>query len=353
MSNEIEIYEYETKERTNFLLTNFGLLEQEFLKFEGEEIDSFSIDYITGLIVLRGKILGKENEFKLHKWNQDKNDLIKKLDYMFVRNGFARHLRLNVGIESIYEDYKQMGYIATFRQDKRCDCFIHRIVPISYEFMLDLKIDKRNISISNIKGDTINEAILSSLGFGLAMYEGMGIISAASATAAIAGTTISFSVVIPVAITLVVGGSALVSSVVDIGLEILDMEEYKGKGNFLREFLGDIGEILGGKRGEEILKSSYDTMIFLYGAVTGVISILSLTKINNYKKISKFAKSQSYIKIKFVKFRNTKTGAIIEGAERHFEKGRFIGDTLNSIDVTRTIDDEAKKRKRGEENVKK
>lgn len=64
-------------------------------------------------------------------------------------------------------------------------------------------------------------------------------------------------------------------------------------------------QYLGGKRGEEILKSSYDTIIFLYGAVTGVISILSLTKINNYKKISKFAKSQSYIKIKFVKFRNT------------------------------------------------
>ena len=95
----IEIFDYETTEKTSFKIIDPD--GNEYLNLNNTEIKNISIDLKSGVVFLTGRILGAPKELELSKWKRNQKDLIKKLEFVIVRNGYARHYILNAVIKKI------------------------------------------------------------------------------------------------------------------------------------------------------------------------------------------------------------------------------------------------------------
>lgn len=322
----IEIFDYETTERTSFKIIDPN--GNEYLNLNHTEIKNISIDLKSGVVFLTGRILGAPKELELSKWKRNQKDLIKKLEVVIVRNGYARHYILNVGIQKIQEDYQSMSYFVMFKHDNRQVPLYHTAESIADNLRIDYKVHLPDINFKNVSGGTWTNLGLSTIGI------------AGGIVGALTGT-----ITIPVVISLVVGASTFTSATFDFTLELHDMpDNMKGKADFLQKFVGDIGRILAKvkKEDKEITAKKYEDRysktIFYYGIFTGIKSVNMLLNNKSFSSISK-PFQQGYISLKKVKLKSTTNATRYEGASRVFNKELFMNDLMNTMGAGQSVYD--------------
>lgn len=102
----------------------------------------------------------------MYNWLTNKKELIKKIEIIIVRNGFARHYILNVGIQSLQEDLKTLEFLVVLRHDNKEISLFHTVKMFTKGIVGDFKIDFTKISIENISRETAINLGLSTLGLG-------------------------------------------------------------------------------------------------------------------------------------------------------------------------------------------
>lgn len=318
---EIEIYEYETTERTSIKILNLdGSI---FLELNYKEIKNISLDLKCGIVILTGKILSVPREMELSKWKNNRNDLIKKIEIKIVRNGFVKHYILNVGIQRFQEFYSELSYVAVFKHDCNMSSLYYTMNFLSSNLRLDYKVhlpDIRNVS----KGSMLNVA-LAGLGLGIGIFATGGTIT------------------IPIAISIVIGTSNFYSAIYDFTLELYNYpEELKGQGDFVKQFVGEVGKIIANLfkydsiESEIFFENLYSSIILGYGIYSGLISAKTLFNAKNFSKVSKnFEKG--YVKFKDVKIRAKHTATSFEGMERSLNKNLLFTDITNSVGAGQSI----------------
>lgn len=322
----IEIFDYETTERTSFKIIDPN--GNEYLNLNHTEIKNISIDLKSGVVFLTGRILGAPKELELSKWKRNQKDLIKKLEFVIVRNGYARHYILNAGIQKIQEDYQSMSYFVMFKHDNRQVPLYHTGESIADNLRVDYKVNLPDINFKNVSGGTWTNLGLSTIGI------------AGGIVGALTGT-----ITIPIAVSLVIGTSTFSSATFDFTLELNGMpEDMKGQADFVQNFVGDVGKIIGKSfnQNEKLFKNSaemiYSNIIFVYGVFVGVKSASVLFSNGSFSSISKpFQKG--YIKLKKVRIKSSKNATKYEGATREFNKELFMNDLTNTIGAGQAIYD--------------
>lgn len=328
----IEIFDYETTERTSFKIIDPN--GNEFLNLNHTEIKNISIDLKSGVVFLTGRILGAPKELELSKWKRNQEDLIKKLEFVIIRNGYAKHYILNAGIQKIQEDYKNMSYFVMFKHDNRQVPLYHTAESIADNLRIDYKVNLPEINFKNISPQT-------ALSLGLSTYGiGAGVVGALTA-----------EITIPVMVGLVVGASLFHSARVDFTLELHGMpEELKGQADFIQQFVGEIGKIVAKnmKQNEKIFEKGgellYSEIIFFYGIFTGRTSLKQLFNSKSFSKFTKKFGLQTYLKIKKVVLKSHKNATRYEGATRAFNFELFINDIMNTMGAGQSIYDKVSDR---------
>lgn len=322
----IEIFDYETTERTSFKIIDPN--GNEYLNLNHTEIKNISIDLKSGVVFLTGRILGAPKELELSKWKRNQKDLIKKLEFVVVRNGYARHYILNAGIQKIQEDYQSMSYFVMFKHDNRQVPLYHTAESIADNLRIDYKVHLPDINFKNVSGGTWTNLGLSTVGI------------AGGIVGVLTGT-----ITIPVVISLVVGASTFSSATFDFTLELHEMpEDMKGQADFVQQFVGDIGKVLAQsmdkdeKKFEKKFEGLYSSALFIYGLMIGRTSAKTILNSKSFSKISKpFQKG--YLKIKKITLKSSKNATKYEGATRAFNKELFINDLGNTIGAGQSIYD--------------
>ena len=323
---EIEIYEYETDERTSFKIINFdGSI---FLELDYKDIEDISLNLKCGIVILKGKILSVPKELELSKWKNNKNELIKKLEIKIVRNGFAKHYILNAGIQKVQEFYSTLSYIAVFKHDYNMSSLYYTMDFLSSNLRLDYKVHIPDIR--NVSNGTMLNVGLTSLGLGIGMISTGGTIT------------------IPIAISLIVGTSTFYSAIYDFTVELYNYpNDLKGQGDFLQQFVGYVGRIVANfrntnpKEAEILAENIYSQSVFVYGIYSGLISAKTLFNAKSFNKVSKIFE-KGYIKFKKVNIRSKYTATSFEGMERVVDKKLLITDITNTIGAGQSIYDKNK-----------
>lgn len=320
----IEIFDYETTERTSFKIIDLN--GNEYLNLNHTEIKNISIDLKGGVVFLTGRILGAPKELEISKWKRNQKDLIKKLEIVIVRNGHARHYILNAGIQKLQEDYQSMSYFVMFKHDNRQVPLYHTAESIADNLRIDYKVHLPDINFKNVSGGAWTNLGLSTIGL------------AGGIVGVLTGT-----ITIPVVISLVVGASTFTSATFDFTLELHEMpEEMKGQADFVQQFVGNIGKVVGTAMGEDenssekFMKNLYSQSIFLYGVFTGMKSANILFNNKSFSKISKPFQN-GYIKLKKIKLKSSTNATKYEGASKVFNKELFINDLSNTIGAGQAI----------------
>lgn len=321
----IEVYEYDSTNRTNIKILNHD--GSEYMTFSHNEIKSLKMNLKTGIFYFVGNIFGAPKELKLNDWKRDRNNIIKKIVVEIVKNGFAKRYAFNCGIQTLQEDYKTMSYLAVFRHDNIELPMFHTVKMFDNELVLDIKIDKTNISFKNIsKGTAINLG-LNAVGLGL------GII----------GVAATGSITIPVVIALGIGASSYGSATYDFIAEVTGQPELKGQGDFLQQLSGEIGKIIGNQidfnpqKAEEITETGYSSFVLIYGLIMGRKSANILVNTKSYK-ISK-AYEHGYVGIKKIILKSSTNATQFESGMRKFNKALFINDATNTISAGKSVYD--------------
>lgn len=329
---DIEIYQYETTDQSNFKILNPD--GTEYISINSNEIRNISINLKSGVVTLVGKILGGPKELELSKWKADKENLIKKLDFVIVKNGYAKHYILNAGIQKFREDYREMSYFVMFKHDNKDLPLYHTVDWINSDVRLDYKVDMREVGIKNVStGTWVNLGVsIAGLGIGIVGVVSTGVIT------------------IPVAIALTVGAGYVSSSIFDFVIEYKNLPKEKlGNGDFVQQLIGEIAKIIAKKIGaneklyEKVTEDTYSNVVFWYGILTGVKSIKILFNKNSFMKISKPFEN-GYIKIKDIKVRSNTNAAKFEGAQKSFNKKLFINDMTNTVGAGKTVYDKVSNR---------
>ena len=323
---EIEVYNYATKNRTSIKIFNYD--GSEYMSFAHNEIKSLKMNLKSGNFYFIGRIFGAPKELKLDAWKKNQNDLIKKVVVEIVQNGFAKCYIFNAGIQKLQEDYKTMSYLAVFKHDNIKLPLLHSVEMFDNELVLDIKIDKNNISFNNVSSATALNLGLSTIGFGI------GVLGVAST-----GT-----ITIPIVIALAIGGSSLVSASFDFTVEVLNNPKAKGQCDLLQQLTGEIGKKFGSLRGENINKSeenfenAYSMVVFFYGLLSGRDSLKTLFNTKSFTQVSKRF-GNGYFNVKFVTLKNITNGSNVETAVRKFNKSLFINDATNTLGAGKSIYD--------------
>ncbi|WP_297407580.1 hypothetical protein [uncultured Cetobacterium sp.] len=322
---QIEVHEYESSDRTSIKILNHD--GSEYMTFSHNEIKSLKMNLKTGIFYFIGNIFGAPKELKLNDWKRDRNDIIKKIIIEIVKNGLAKRYAFHCGIQTLQEDYKTMSYLAVFRHDNIELPMFHTVKMFDNELVLDIKIDKSNISFKNItKGTAIN---LGLNGIGL----GLGIVGAVTGT-----------ITIPVVIALGIGASSYGSATYDFIAEVTGEPELKGQGDLLQQLSGEIGKILENRFNnsnnnlEKTFESTYSYFTFIYGTVVGTKSAMEVFKLKNFTGISKNYEN-GYIGMKKIILKSSTNATQFESAIRKFNKSLFINDTTNTISAGKSIYD--------------
>ena len=315
---DIEIYEYETDERTSFKIINFD--GSVFLELDYKDIEDISLNLKCGIKLLKGRMLSVPKELELSKWKNNKKELIKKLEIKIVRNGFVKHYILNAGIQRVQEFYSDLSYIAVFKHDYNMSSLYYTMDFLSSNLRLDYKVhipDIRNVSKGTL------------LGLGLS---GLGLVLSTGGT-----------ITIPVGISIIVGGSTFGSVLYDFIIEYNGVYELKGQGDILQKIVGQIVSVFG--KNEEIKKTMrqegenmYSRVVFIYGLISSREAVKRLFKFKNFSQLSK-SYENGYFKIKDIKLKSSTNGTIIQGAKRNFESKVFINDVANTIGAGQSIYD--------------
>ena len=322
----IEIFDYETSERTSFKIIDPN--GNEYLNLNHTEIKNISIDLKSGVVFLTGRILGAPKELELSKWHKNKKEIIKKIEFVIVRNGYARHYILNAGIQKVQENYDTMSYFVMFKHDNRQVSLYHTANFYSNDLKVDYKVHLPDVSIKNVTSDTLVNLGLSGIGVGLGI--------AGMATGAIT---------IPVVISFSVGVSFLGSASFDLMVEVCGTPELKGQGDLIQQVIGELGYAIGkykntdAKKSEKRFELAYSQATLIYGLVSSAKSAKAILTLKNFREISNGINGQSYIKIKKIFFRSSKNATGFEGAERTFNKELFINDLTNTIGGGKAIYD--------------
>lgn len=327
----IEIFDYETTERTSFKIIDPN--GNEYLNLNHTEIKNISIDLKSGVVFLTGRILGVPKELELSKWKRNQKDLIKKLEFVIVRNGYAKHYILNAGIQKLQEDYQSMSYYVMFKHDNRQVPLYHTTQFLTDNIRVDYKVHLPDVKFSNLTLGTAVNMGLSSYG----LYA--GVVGAVTA-----------KITIPVVIGLVVGAGLFESARIDFMLELRGMpEDLKGEGDFVQQFIGDIGRIIGKSMSLDELKSenffekSYSEVVFYYGLISGRKSAKQLFDKKSFNAVSRPSKPTYYEKVKVI-FKSKKNATKYEGAERKFNVNLFINDLMNTIGAGQSVYDKTSDR---------
>lgn len=329
---DIEIYQYETTDQSNFKILNPD--GTEYISINSNEIRNISINLKSGVVTLVGKILGGPKELELSKWKADKENLIKKLDFVIVKNGYAKHYILNAGIQKFREDYREMSYFVMFKHDNKDLPLYHTVDWINSDVRLDYKVDMREVGIKNVSTGTWVNLGVSIVGYGIGIA---GVVSAGVIT-------------IPVTIALTVGAGYVSSSIFDFAIEYNNLpKEWLGNGDFVQQFVGWCGAILGEaasqdkEASEKKAENFYSKAVFVYGLVSGVKSAKILFNTKNFINVSK-PFEEGYIKIKSVKVRSNTNALKFEGAQKTFNKELFINDMTNTVGAGKTVYDKVSSR---------
>lgn len=322
--NPIEFFDYETTEKTRFRIVDPN--GYEYLNLDHTEIKNISIDLKSGVVFLTGRILGAPKELELSKWKRNQKDLIKKLDFIIVRNGYAKHYILNAGIQKIQEDYQSMTYFVMFKHDNRQVPLYHTANLIADNLRVDYKVHLPDINFKNVSGGTWTNLSLATIGL------------AGGIVGVVTGT-----ISIPVVISLVIGASTFCSATFDFTLELHQMpEDMKGQVDLVQQFIGDIGKVVGRalKENEDSYEKKaenfYSLVLLVYGLAVGRTSAKTLFNSKSFSKISKpFQKG--YLTIKKVTLKSSSNATKYEGATRIFNKELFINDLTNTIGAGQSV----------------
>lgn len=323
---DIEIYEYETDERTSFKIINFD--GSVFLELDYKDIEDISLNLKCGIVILKGRMLSVPKELELSKWKNNKKELIKKLEIKIVRNGFVKHYILNAGIQRVQEFYSDLSYIAVFKHDYNMSSLYYTMDFLSSNLRLDYKVHIPDIR--NVSNGTMLNVGLTGLGLGIGMISTGGTIT------------------IPIAISMIVGTSTFYSAVYDFTVELYDYpNDLKGQGDFLQQFVGDVGKILAdffeydGLKSEKFFEEVYSSIVFGYGIYSGFVSAKILFNAKSFNKVSKVFE-KGYVKFKKVNVRSKYTATSFEGMERVVDKKLLITDITNTIGAGQSIYDKNK-----------